>query len=207
MKHDLAQLPICAPQGAAGLLIAGCGLAFALTAGLPAHALVPGITESVTGHATGKQIEAMFEPNAAAPGQAIKQPAPLGALLSYDNMYEALRQQQIDLVFIPPAHVAFKATKTRGDNAAAWTAGLTEYKVSFLCKDTQPIGNGPGIAGKNRWRTSGTPDTTLTCTVRDTLLGLSQSDAGNQALVVSSYSAFVPASTEAEKALTVRVGL
>lgn len=207
MKHDLAQLPISSPQGAAGQLIAGCGLAFALTASLPAHALVPGITEGVSSRAAGKQIEVRVEPNADALGKAIKQPAPLGALLSYDNMYEALRQQQVDLVFIPLAPVAFKATKTRRDKAVFSPAGLTEYKVSFLCKVTQPLGNGSGITGKNRWRASGTPDTTLTYTVRDTLLGLSQSDAGNLALVVSSYSAFVPASTEVEKALTVRLGL
>jgi len=261
-------------------------MALALTAGMPAHALVLGITEGVTYHATDSQIEARFEPIADALSKAIKQPVTLRVLSSYDNMREALRQQQIDLAFIHPAHVAFEATKTGRYKAMVWTAGFTEYKVSFLCKDTQPIANWTGVVGKNlvtpdpdsvtavmtramlrehgidgtsvtfkttryqdavpfyvehgfaaygataakgviktwkdaggktcaesrpvpikQWLASSKLDTALTSAVRDTLLGLSQSDAGKKALTVSSYSGFVPPSTDVEKTLTAWLGL
>lgn len=197
-----------------------------------------------------------------------------------------LKQQQIDLAFIHPAHVAFEATKTGRYKAVAWTAGYAEYKVSFLCEESPPIDNWSGITGKNvvppdpasvtavmtramlhehgldgsavnikttrcqeavpfyvengfgaygataakgvvktwkdaggetcaesrpvpikQWLASARLDTALTSTVRDTLLSFSQFDAGKKALPVSSYSGFVPTSTDVEKTLTVWLGL
>lgn len=286
MKHASAKLSTPILQAAGSRLFAACALAFALTAGMPAQALVLGITEGVTYRATENQIEAKFEPIADALSKAIKQPVTLKVLSSYDNMREALKQQQIDLAFIHPAHVAFEATKTGRYKAIAWTAGYTEYKVSFLCKDSQPIANWTGTTSRNivtpdpdsitavmtramlrehgldgaavnikttryqdavpfyvengfaaygataakgvvktwkdaggktcaesrpvpikQWLASARLDTALTSTVRDTLLGLSQSDAGKKALSVSSYSGFVPTSTDVEKTLIVWLGL
>jgi phosphonate transport system substrate-binding protein len=286
MKHASHHLSTSVPARAGSRLFAGGAMAFVLTAGMPAHALVLGITEGVTYHATESELEAKFELIAEALSKAIKQPVTLRILSSYDNMREALKQQQIDLAFIHPAHVALEATKTGRYKAIAWTAGYTEYKVSFLCKDTQPIANWTGVTGKNvvtpdpdsvtavmtramlrehgldsaavnikttryqdavpfyvengfaaygataakgvvktwkdaggktcaesrpvpikQWLASGKLDTALTSTVRDTLLGLSQSDAGKRALTVSSYSAFVPASTDVEKTLIAWLGL
>ena len=48
-----------------------------------------------------------------------------------------------------PAHVAFEATKGGSYKTLAWTAGFTEYKVSFLCKDPQAISNWKELAGKS----------------------------------------------------------
>ncbi len=286
MKHASLIPSTSVLQGAGSRLFAGCAMAFALTASVPAQALVLGITEGVTYQATDAQIEAKFEPIAEALSKAIKQPVTLKVLSSYDNMRQALRQQQIDLAFIHPAHVALEATKTGHYKAVAWTAGYTEYKVSFLCKDTQPIANWSGVTGKNvvtpdpdsvtavmtramlrehgldgsavnikttryqdavpfyvengfaaygataakgvlktwkdaggktcaesrpvpikQWLASSKLDAAVTSTVRDTLLGLSQSDAGKKALSVSSYSAFVPPSTDVEKTLIAWLGL
>lgn len=286
MKHDAANPFTSSRQTRGSRLFAGWAMAFALTAGVPAHALVLGITEGVTYRATDNQIEARFEPIAEALSKAIKQPVTLRVLSSYDNMREALKQQQVDFAFIHPAHVAFEATKTGHYKAVAWTAGFTEYKVSFLCKDSQPISNWTGVMGKNfvtpdpdsitavmtramlrehgldglavkvkttryqdavpfyvengfasygataakgviktwkeaggktcaesrpvpikQWLASSKLDTALTTAVRDTLLGLSQSDAGRRALVVSSYSGFVSPSTDVERTLTAWLGL
>lgn len=106
MKHDLAQIPTSASQGAAGQFIAGCGLAFALTAGLPAHALGLGITTGVTCHTTDRQIKANCEPISDVLGKAIRQPLALRVWSSYDNISEAFKQHWIDLAFIHPAYVA-----------------------------------------------------------------------------------------------------
>lgn len=167
MKHDLALLPTSASQGAVGQFIAGCGLAFALTASLPAHALGLGITVGETYHTTDNQIEAKCEPIVGVLNKAIRQPVTLRVSSSYDNMCEAFKQQQIDLAVIHPAHMALQAAN----------------HVPNARRDTVPASN-----------------------VRDTLLGLSQSDARKRAMSVSSYSAFVPASTDVEKTLIVRLG-
>lgn len=286
MRHHAARP--CTPdrQGLGSRLFGGWAMALALTAGLPAHALVLGVTEGVTYHATESQIEARFEPIADLLSKALKQPATIRVFSSYDNTREALKQQQIDLAFIHLAHVAFEAIKTGRYKALAWTTGYTEYKVSFLCKEAQPISNWTGVTGKNlvtpdpdsitavmtramlrehglegtavnvkttryqdavsfyvehgfasygataakgvikswteaggktcaesrpvpikHWLVSSKLDVALTTAARDTLLGLSQSDAGKRVLTVSSYSGFVPPSTDVEKALTVWLGL
>lgn len=286
MKHHAAHPCTSGRQGPGSRLFAGWALAFALTAGTSAHALVFGVTEGVTYRATDSQIEARFEPMADLLSKAIKQPVTIRVFSSYDNTREALRQQQIDLAFIHPAHIAFEAIKTGHYKAMAWTTGYTEYKVSFLCKEAQPISNWTGVTGKNlvtpdpdsitavmtramlrehgldgaavnvkttryqdavsfyvehgfasygataakgiikswkeaggktcaesrpvpikQWLVSSKLDAALATTLRDTLLGLSQSDAGKRALTVSSYSGLVPPSTDVEKTLTVWLGL
>ncbi len=123
--------------------------AFLLAAVAPAHALVIGVTEGVTYKATDSQIEAKFEPIAEALGKALKQPVTIKILSSYRDAREALKQGQVDLAFVHPAHVAFEATKGGSYKTLAWTAGFTEYKVSFLCKDLQAISNWKEVAGKS----------------------------------------------------------
>lgn len=286
MKHRAAHPCTSGRRGLGSRLFAGWAMAFALAAGLPAHARVFGVTEGVTYHANDNRIEARFEPIADLLGKAIKQPVTVGAFSLYDNMRQALKQQQIDLAFIHPAHVAFEAIKTGHYKAMAWTTGYTEYKVSFLCKEAQPISNRTGVTGKNlvtpdpdsitavmtramlrehgiegsavnvkttryqdavsfyvehgfasygataakgvikswkeaggktcaesrpvplkQWLVSSKFDAALAIALRDTLLGLSQSDAEKRALTVSSYSGFVPPSTDVGKTLTAWLGL
>ena len=260
--------------------------AFLLAAAAPAHALVIGVTEGVTYQATDSQIEAKFEPIAEALGKALKQPVTIKVLSSYRNAREALKQNQIDLAFVHPAHVAFEATKAGNFKTLAWTAGFTDYKVSFLCKDLQAISNWKEIAGKSlvmpdpdsitsvitramlreqglqegavkttntryqdavpfyvqngfavygatasasvvkawkstggktcaesravpikQWLGSSKLDASTVATVRDTLLGLGQSDAGKRALTISTYSGFIAPSAEVEKTLTTWLGI
>jgi len=123
--------------------------ALLLTTGVSAHALVIGVTEGVTYQATDNQIEARFEPIAEALGKALKQPVTIKVLSAYPNARASLKDQQVDIAFVHPAHIAFEATKSGKYKAVAWTAGFTEYKVSFLCKDLQPISNWKEVAGKS----------------------------------------------------------
>ncbi|RZL89084.1 MAG: phosphate ABC transporter substrate-binding protein [Variovorax sp.] len=123
--------------------------ALLLSTGASAHALVIGVTEGVTYRATDQQIEARFEPIAEVLSKALKQPVTIKVLSSYTSARDALKQQQVDLAFVHPAHVALEATKGGSYKTLAWTAGFTEYKVSFLCKDPQPILNWKELAGKS----------------------------------------------------------
>lgn len=125
-------------------------LAAALACGilLPAQALVIGITEGVTYRATDNQIEARFEAIAKLLSTATRQPVRLQVISSYNGLREALNKGQLDLAFVHPAHVAFEAVKAGRYRTLAWTGGFTEYKVSFLCKDAQPIQNWTTVAGK-----------------------------------------------------------
>jgi len=113
-----------------------------------AHALVLGITEGVTYRATDNQIEARFEPIADVLSKALKQPVTIKVLSSYAGAREALRQQQVDVAFLHPAHVAFEATKSGRYKTLAWTAGFTEYKVSLLCNEQSPISDWKSLSGK-----------------------------------------------------------
>jgi phosphonate transport system substrate-binding protein len=119
-----------------------------LAAGGSAQALVIGVTEGVTYRASDSEIEGRFAPIAEVLSKALKQPVTIKVLSSYGSAREALKQQQVELAFVHPAHVAFEATKGGGYKGLAWTAGFTEYKVSFLCKDMPPISNWKEIAGK-----------------------------------------------------------
>ncbi|MDM0112888.1 PhnD/SsuA/transferrin family substrate-binding protein [Variovorax sp. J22R133] len=136
------------PPGSASAL-ARLTAALLLTAGASAHALVIGVTEGVTYQATDNQIEARFEPIAEVLSKALKQPVTFKVMSNYNSARAALKDQQVDIAFVHPAHVAFEATKSGKYKAVAWTAGFTEYKVSFLCKDPQPISNWKDVAGKS----------------------------------------------------------
>lgn len=119
-----------------------------LAAGAPAHALVIGVTEGVSYQAAESQIAPRFEPIAEALSKALKQPVTIKVLISYTSAREALKEQQVDLAFIHPAHVALEAIKGGRYQALAWTSGFTAYKVSLLCKEPQPISDWKSIAGK-----------------------------------------------------------
>ena len=251
-----------------------------------AQGLVLGVTEGVTYRATDPEIEAKFAPIADALGKALKQPVTIKVLSTYNASRAAMQAQQVDLVFLHPAHLAFEATKSGRYKAVAWTAGYTDYKVSFLCKDAQPISNWKEIAGKSlvtpdpdsitavitramlreqglqegtiklsttryqdavpfyvqngftaygatasagvikawkgsggktcaesravpikQWVASSKLDATTTATIRETLLDLSNGDAGKKALATSGYSAFIAPSADLEKTLTSWLGI
>jgi len=251
-----------------------------------AQGLVLGVTEGVTYRATDPEIEAKFAPIADALGKALKQPVTIKVLSTYNASRAAMQAQQVDLVFLHPAHLAFEATKSGRYKAVAWTAGYTDYKVSFLCKDAQPISNWKEIAGKSlvtpdpdsitavitramlreqglqegtiklsttryqdavpfyvqngftaygatasagvikawkgsggktcaesravpikQWVASSKLDATTTATIRETLLDLSNGDAGKKALAASGYSAFIAPSADLEKTLTSWLGI
>ena len=129
------------PAAAALLLLGAFG---------PAHALVLGVTEGVTYKATDNQIEAKFAPLAEALSAALKQPVTIKMLSTYNASREAMAQQQVDVVFVHPAHLALEAVKGGKYKSIAWTTGYTDYKVSLLCKGTaQPISNWQELNGKS----------------------------------------------------------
>jgi phosphonate transport system substrate-binding protein len=112
------------------------------------HALVLGVTEGVTYKATDSEIEGKFEGIAKSLSAATRQPVKIKVISSYNALREALKANQVDMAFIHPSHIAFEAIKTGGFKAIAWTGGFTEYKVSLLCKEDQPIQNWATVAGK-----------------------------------------------------------
>lgn len=122
--------------------------ALLLGAGVPAHALVIGVTEGVSYQVTESQIAPRFEPIAEMLSKALKQPVTIKVFITYNGAREALKEQQVDIAFIHPAHVALEAVKSDRYQALAWTSGFTAYKVSLLCKEPQPISDWKGIAGK-----------------------------------------------------------
>lgn len=269
------------------LRLAARGLgALLLTAGASAHALVIGVTEGVSYQVTEAQIAPRFEPIAEALGKALKQPVTVKVLISYNSAREALKKKEVDLVFIHPAHVALEAIKAGNYKALAFTAGYTDYKVSFLCKQPQPISNWKDVAGKSlvlpdvdsitsvitramlrehgvaesavkvtntrfqdavpfyvtngfaaygatasagvvktwtegggkvcaesrgvpikQWLVSTKADAATVATVRETLLGLGQGDAGKRALAASGYAGFVAPAGNAEADLMRWLGI
>lgn len=260
--------------------------ALLMAGGACAQGLVLGVTEGVTYRATDPEIEARFAPIAEALSKALKQPVSIKVLSAYGASRAAMQAQQVDLVFLHPAHLAFEATKSGRYKSVAWTAGYTDYKVSFLCKDAQPISNWKDFAGKSlvtpdpdsitavitramlreqglqdgsvklsttryqdavpfyvqngftaygatasagvikawkgsggktcaesravpikQWLASSKLDASTVAQVRETLLDLSNNDAGKKALGASGYSAFVAPSAELEKTLTAWLGV
>jgi phosphonate transport system substrate-binding protein len=115
---------------------------------LSTQALTLGITEGVTYRATDAEIEAKFAPIAKAISTATKQPVKIQIISSYNGLRDALKQGQLDIAFIHPAHVSFEAIKTGAYKSAAWTTGFTEYKVSLLCNSPQPITEWSTVNGK-----------------------------------------------------------
>ena len=124
-------------------------LAWACGFAIPAQALVIGITEGVTYHASLPEIEARFEAIAKVLGTATKQPVKIRVISSYNGLRDALKLRQLDIAFIHPAHIALEAIKSGDYRSAAWTTGFTEYKVSLLCKEPQPIKNWASVIGKS----------------------------------------------------------
>lgn len=112
------------------------------------QALTLGVTEGVTYRATDAEIEAKFAPIAKAISLATKQPVKIQIISSYNGLREALKQGQLDIAFIHPAHVSFEAIKAGGYKSVAWTTGFTDYKVSLLCNEQQPITNWSTVSGK-----------------------------------------------------------
>jgi ABC-type phosphate/phosphonate transport system substrate-binding protein len=94
------------------------------------------------------QVTARFEPIAEVLSKALKQPVTIKILNSYNGARDALKQQQVDFAFVHPSHVALGAIKGGQYSAFAWTTGYTDYKVSFLCKEQQPISDWKSVAGK-----------------------------------------------------------
>jgi phosphonate transport system substrate-binding protein len=119
-----------------------------LLAGVPAHALVIGITEGVTYRASDKEIEDRFTLIAEQVSREIRQPVSIRILSSYNAMRDALAKQEVDVAFIHPTHVALAAIKSGKYRHAAWTAGFTEYRVSLLCK-AEPIQTWAAVSGKS----------------------------------------------------------
>jgi phosphonate transport system substrate-binding protein len=112
------------------------------------QALTLGITEGVTYQATDAEIEAKFAPIAKALSAATKQPVKIQIISSYNGLRDALKQGQLDIAFIHPAHVSFQAVKTGAYKSAAWTTGFTDYKVSLLCNESEPIKSWATVNGK-----------------------------------------------------------
>jgi phosphonate transport system substrate-binding protein len=113
------------------------------------QALTFGVTEGVTYRATDAEIEAKFASIAKVLSTATNQPVKIQIISSYNSLRDALKQGQLDIAFIHPAHVSFEAIKTGAYKSAAWTTGFTEYKVSFLCKEPEPIKNWTNVSGKS----------------------------------------------------------
>lgn len=113
-----------------------------------AHALVLGVTEGVTYRASDAEIEAKFVPIAKAISTATKQPVKIMIISSYNGLRDALKQGTLDIAFIHPTHVALEAVKAGSYKTAALTAGFTDYKVSFLCNEPQPIKTWTTVNGK-----------------------------------------------------------
>jgi phosphonate transport system substrate-binding protein len=124
-----------------------CAL-IATSVALSTQALTLGVTEGVTYRASDVEIEAKFAPLAKALSTATKQPVKIQVISSYNGLRDALKQGQLDIAFIHPAHVSFEAIKAGGYKSAAWTTGFTDYKVSFLCKESEPIKNWAAVSGK-----------------------------------------------------------
>jgi ABC-type phosphate/phosphonate transport system substrate-binding protein len=123
-------------------------VAVAALAASAAQALVLGVTEGVTYRATDPEIAARFEGIADVLAKTLKQPVTIQVLSSYNDMREALRTQRVDIAYIHPTHVALEGVRSGRYRSVAWTAGFTEYKVSFLCRDDKPITDWKAIATK-----------------------------------------------------------
>ena len=107
-----------------------------------------GVTEGVTYRASDAEIEAKFAPIARAISVTTKQPVKIQIISTYNGLRDALKQGTLDLAFIHPTHVALEAVKAGTYKTAAMTTGFTDYKVSFLCTEPQPIKTWSTVAGK-----------------------------------------------------------
>lgn len=170
------------------LLTAVTSVSFAC-ATFSSHALTIGITEGVTYRATEAEIEAKFAPTAKVISLATKQPVKIQIISSYNGLREALKQGQLDIAFVHPAHVSFEAIKANTYKSVAWTTGFTDYKVSLLCRDAEPIKNWAAVAGKGLV----TPDAdSITAVMTRAMLRENKVDAKSVNLQVTRYQDAVP---------------
>lgn len=116
---------------------------------LSAQALTLGVTEGVTYRASDAEIEAKFATLAKSISATTKQPVKIQVISSYNSLRDALKNGVLDVAFIHPAHVSFEFIKTGAYKSVAWTTGFTDYKVSFLCKESEPIKNWATVVGKS----------------------------------------------------------
>lgn len=164
-------------------------LAAALLAAPAAHALTLGVTEGVTYRATDRDIAARFEPIAQHLAAALRQPVDIKVISAYADLREATARRGVDVAFVHPAHLALQPVKAGLYQSLAWTSGFTEYKVSFLCKDTQPIQNWATLADKKLV----TPDPdSITAVMTRALLREQGLKAGSPQLLTTRYQDAVP---------------
>jgi phosphonate transport system substrate-binding protein len=160
-----------------------------VTSFFSAHALVLGVTEGVTYHATDTEIEAKFTPIAKAISLATKQPVKIQIISSYNGLRDALKQGQLDIAFIHPTHVALEAIKAGSYKSAAWTNGFTDYKVSLLCNEVEPIKAWATVNGKAMV----TPDSdSITAVMTRAMLRENKVDAKTVNLQVTRFQDAVP---------------
>jgi ABC-type phosphate/phosphonate transport system substrate-binding protein len=117
-------------------------LALVLLAAVPARAatdFVFSVTEGVTYQATPKEIREKFEPLADLLARALKRNVRLVLVPAYNDVRAGLANQEYDLAFIHPAHVAMAEIKAGRYQSVAWTTGYTEYTVSLLTLKEEPI--------------------------------------------------------------------
>jgi phosphonate transport system substrate-binding protein len=153
------------------------------------QALVLGVTEGVTYRTSDAEIEAKFAPIAKALSAATKQPVKIQVISSYSGLRDALKQGQLDIAFIHPAHVSFEAVKTGAYKSAAWTTGFTDYKVSFLCNESQPITAWNALNGKGMV----TPDSdSVTAVMTRAMLRENKVDSKTLNLQVTRFQDAVP---------------
>jgi phosphonate transport system substrate-binding protein len=165
-------------------------LSAAVVAAFSSQALTLGVTEGVTYLATDAEIEAKFAPIAKIISATTNQPVKIQIISSYNGLREALKQGQLDIAFIHPAHVSLEAIKTGAYKSAAWTTGFTDYKVSFLCKDALPITSWSTVSGK----TMVTPDSdSITAVMTRSLLRENKLNAASDVkLQVTRFQDAVP---------------
>lgn len=163
--------------------------AAAALAAVTSQALTLGVTEGVTYRATDAEIEAKFTPIAKALSTATKQPVKIQVISSYNGLREALKLGQLDIAFIHPAHVSFEAIKAGGYKSAAWTTGFTDYKVSLLCNEAQPITAWTAVNGKGMV----TPDAdSITAVMTRAMLRENKVDSKSVNLQVTRFQDAVP---------------
>jgi len=116
--------------------------------------LVFAITEGVTYQATPKDIRDRFTPIADVIAKASGRRVRLVVVPAYDDLRAGLRQQEYDVAFVHPAHVAMAEIKAERYKALAWTTGFTEYTVSLMMNADAPLNSLADLRG----RTIVTPD-------------------------------------------------
>jgi ABC-type phosphate/phosphonate transport system substrate-binding protein len=135
-----------------------CTSLFALLAAASAIAqereLVFAITEGVTYQATPKDIRDKFGPVAEVISKAAGRRVRLVVVPAYDDARAGFLQQEYDIAFVHPAHVAMAEIKAERYKALAWTSGFTEYTVSLMMNANQPLKSLDDLKG----RTIVTPD-------------------------------------------------